>query len=44
MKTILQGSSKTVTIDTDGPITIIGESINPTRRKKLTEAFHERDV
>ncbi|WP_420632250.1 dihydropteroate synthase [Candidatus Leptofilum sp.] len=42
MKTVLKGLAKTVTIDTDGPITIIGESINPTRRKKLTGAFTER--
>jgi 5-methyltetrahydrofolate--homocysteine methyltransferase len=42
MNTILKGSTSTVTIDTDGPITIIGESINPTRRKKLTGAFSDR--
>lgn len=42
MKTILKGTNKTVTIDTDGPMTIIGESINPTRRKKLSGAFTER--
>ena len=43
MKTILKGTTKTVTIDTDGAITIIGESINPTRRKKLTSAFTDRN-
>ncbi len=42
MKTILKGNSKTVTINSEGPMTVIGESINPTRRKKLTEAFTER--
>ena len=42
MKTALRGNKKKVTIDSDGPITVIGESINPTRRKKLTEAFTER--
>ena len=42
MKTILKASTRTVTIDTDGPMTIIGESINPTRRKKLSGAFTER--
>jgi 5-methyltetrahydrofolate--homocysteine methyltransferase len=42
MQTVLRGRGKTVTIDPDGPITIIGESINPTRRKKLTSAFTER--
>ncbi len=42
MKTILKGKLSTVTIDTDGPMTVIGESINPTRRKKLSSAFTER--
>lgn len=42
MKTILKGNNKTVTIDTDGPVTVIGEAINPTRRKRLTEAFSQR--
>jgi 5-methyltetrahydrofolate--homocysteine methyltransferase len=35
MKTILRGTSREVVIDTDGPVVIIGECINPTRRKKL---------
>jgi 5-methyltetrahydrofolate--homocysteine methyltransferase len=30
-------------IRTDGPVTIIGESINPTRRKKLTASLLARD-
>lgn len=42
MKTILKAKTKTVTIDIDGPMAVIGESINPTRRKKLTGAFTER--
>lgn len=42
MKTILKGRGKTVTIDASGPTTVIGESINPTRRKRLTSAFTER--
>ena len=36
MQTLLKGRTKEVKISTDGAITIIGESINPTRRKKLT--------
>ena len=40
MQTILKGNTKTVTIDTDGPMTVIGESINPTRRKRLTVGLH----
>ena len=32
-----------MTIDTDGVFTIIGESINPTRRKKLIAAYEERE-
>jgi len=35
MQTILRGNTKEVTIDTNGPVIIIGECINPTRRKKL---------
>jgi len=39
MKTILKGKSREVAINTDGPVVIIGESINPTRRKKLVETL-----
>lgn len=42
MQTILKSKNNTIKIDTEGPITIIGESINPTRRKKLIDAFSER--
>ncbi len=45
MQTILKSRTKEISITTDGPMTIIGESINPTRRKKLTSALlaHEFD-
>jgi 5-methyltetrahydrofolate--homocysteine methyltransferase len=43
MKTILKSKSKEVCIDTDGPVVIIGESINPTRRKKLVETLSNKD-
>jgi 5-methyltetrahydrofolate--homocysteine methyltransferase len=39
METILKSKKHEVKITTDGPITIIGENINPTRRKKLTAAL-----
>jgi 5-methyltetrahydrofolate--homocysteine methyltransferase len=39
MQTRLRCRTKEVKISTDGPVTIIGESINPTRRKKLTAAL-----
>jgi 5-methyltetrahydrofolate--homocysteine methyltransferase len=39
MQTILKSKTSEVKITTDGPVTIIGESINPTRRKKLTNAL-----
>lgn len=42
MQTILKGTSKEVVIDTEGPLVIIGESINPTRRKKLVDDLKER--
>ncbi len=41
MKTILFGRTKEVIIDTNGPVIIIGESINPTRRKKLVSTLQE---
>ncbi len=43
MKTILKGRIKEVVIDTAGPVIIIGESINPTRRKKLVATLQEND-
>jgi 5-methyltetrahydrofolate--homocysteine methyltransferase len=39
MRTILKGTGAEVVIDTEGPVVIIGESINPTRRKKLVESL-----
>ncbi len=39
MKTILRGKTKEVIINTEGPVIIIGESINPTRRKKLVSTL-----
>jgi len=43
MKTTLRGKSSEVIIDTEGPVVIIGESINPTRRKKLVETLSAKD-
>ncbi len=43
MKTVLSGRSKEVIIDTDGPVVIIGECINPTRRKKLVSTLQDRN-
>jgi 5-methyltetrahydrofolate--homocysteine methyltransferase len=43
MQTKLKGTSKEVVIDTAGPVVIIGESINPTRRKRLVESLSNRD-
>lgn len=43
MKTILRSKSQEVIIDTEGPVLIIGESINPTRRKKLVETLSNHD-
>ena len=41
MQTILKGLINKVIIDTNGPVTIIGECINPTRRKKLVSSLQE---
>jgi len=43
MRTVLSGKTKEVVIDTEGPVIIIGESINPTRRKKLVSTLQERN-
>jgi 5-methyltetrahydrofolate--homocysteine methyltransferase len=43
MKTILRGISREVIIDTEGPVVIIGECINPTRRKKLVSTLQAGD-
>ncbi len=43
MKTILTGRTKEVVVDTEGPVIVIGESINPTRRKKLISTLQEAD-
>jgi 5-methyltetrahydrofolate--homocysteine methyltransferase len=41
MQTILRGLIREVFIDTNGPVIIIGECINPTRRKKLVSTLQE---
>lgn len=43
MKTILRGITSEVVIDTKGPVIIIGECINPTRRKKLVTTLQVGD-
>lgn len=43
MKTILRGKTREVVIDTLGPVIIIGECINPTRRKKLVSTLQVRN-
>jgi len=39
MQTILKGKTKEVVIDTNGPVVVIGECINPTRKKKLVSTL-----
>jgi 5-methyltetrahydrofolate--homocysteine methyltransferase len=43
MKTVLSGRSREVVINTEGPVVIIGECINPTRRKKLVSTLQEKN-
>ena len=43
MITILRSKTKEVTICTEGPVIIIGESINPTRRKRLVSTLQQSD-
>lgn len=44
MITILRGNGKEVLIDTEGPVVIIGECINPTGRKKLVSTLLENNM
>jgi 5-methyltetrahydrofolate--homocysteine methyltransferase len=39
MQTILRGNISEVVIDSNGPVVIIGECINPTRRKRLVSTL-----
>jgi 5-methyltetrahydrofolate--homocysteine methyltransferase len=41
MQTILKGPSKETIVDTDGPVVMIGEKINPTGHKKLAQAIQD---
>ena len=43
MKTTLSSEATSVTIDTEGPMVMIGEKINPTGRKRLAAALTEGD-
>lgn len=42
MQTLVKGKTREFFIDNNGPMAVIGESINPTRRKKLNEAYETR--
>ena len=44
MQTILKSRTKEYKIITNGPGSIIGEGINPTRRKKLTAFIRASDL
>ena len=43
MQTIVKGKTSEVTINANGPVIIIGENINPTRRKKLITTLQVND-
>jgi 5-methyltetrahydrofolate--homocysteine methyltransferase len=43
MRTELSSGTTEVVIDTEGPVTMIGEKINPTGRKRLAQALGEHD-
>jgi 5-methyltetrahydrofolate--homocysteine methyltransferase len=44
MKTIVNRGTAQVTISTDGPVTLIGEKINPTGRRTLAQALRDADL
>lgn len=43
MRTVVKGKSKEVIIERGGPVRIIGESINPTRRRSLEQSLMKGD-
>ena len=43
MQTIVRSEKKVVKINSDGPVVIIGEKINPTGHKKMAAALQERN-
>ncbi|HOF20795.1 MAG TPA: dihydropteroate synthase [Bacteroidales bacterium] len=43
MKTTLRGRTREVVIDTEGPVVIIGENINPTIRSRLVSTLQQGD-
>ena len=43
MQTILSSQTKTIALGPNEPFVVIGERINPTRRKKLLEAMSQHD-
>lgn len=43
MNTVLRGVTREVIINSEGPVVIIGECINPTRRKKLVSTLQENN-
>jgi 5-methyltetrahydrofolate--homocysteine methyltransferase len=44
VETVLMGLDRDVTISRSGPTVLIGERINPTRRKRLAEALKKGDL
>ena len=44
MQTILKSETREVKIDTEGPVVVIGETINPTGNKKLAAALREGNL
>ncbi len=44
MKTSLSSATKTIVIDSEGPMVMIGEKINPTGRKRLAAALTEGNL
>lgn len=44
MQTLLRSGTTEVKIDTEGPVVIIGEKINPTGHKRLAVALRESDL
>jgi len=43
MQTVLRSEKKKAVVDTEGPVVIIGEKINPTGHKKMAAALVARD-
>jgi len=44
MRTVLEGTGRKVTVDTESPFVVIGERINPSSRKRLADSLAQGNM